>query len=69
MRHHDTAVDLVIGPQILPEDIMYCPNNLPSARIHIPIYPWNVIGTHNRHPVIAQKKMETLVVLNHIEGI
>ena len=53
MRYHDTAVVLVIEPQIRPEDIMYCPSNHPSVRIHIQIYLSNVIGTPNRYPVIA----------------
>jgi hypothetical protein len=53
MRYHDTAVVLVIEPQIIPEDTMYCPNSLPSVRIHIQIYLSNVIGTHNRYPVTA----------------
>jgi hypothetical protein len=68
MRYHDTAMARARGPQILPEDIVYCPNNHPSVRIHIQIDLWNVIGTHNRHRVIAQKKTKTLVVLNHIDG-
>jgi hypothetical protein len=69
MRYHDIAEALVTGPQILPEDITYCPNNHPLERNHIQIYLWNVIGPHSRQRVIAQKKMKTLVVLNHTDGI
>jgi hypothetical protein len=53
MRYNDIAVVLVIETLILPEYIVFCPNNHPSVKTHTQIYLWNVIGTHNRYPVIA----------------